>query len=82
MIFREYSLVAQMVKNLCAKMWENWVQFLDQEDPLEKGMATHSSILRTSLVAQMVGKKKKSACSAEFHGQRSLVSYSLWDCKE
>ena len=33
-----------MVKNLCAKMWENWVQFLDQEDPLEKGMATFSSI--------------------------------------
>ena len=33
-----------MVKNLCAKMWENWVQFLDQEDPLEKGMATLSSI--------------------------------------
>ena len=33
-----------MVKNLCAKMWENWVQFLDQEDPLEKGLATFSSI--------------------------------------
>ena len=52
---------------------------MDQEDPLEKGMATHSSILRTSLVAQMVEKKKKkSACSAEFHGQRSLVGYSPW----
>ena len=64
-------------------MWETWVWSLDQEDPLEKGMATHSSILRTSLVAQMVEKKKKkSACSAEFHGQRSLASYSLWDCKE
>ena len=33
-----------MVKNLPAKMWENQVQFLDQEDPLEKGMATLSSI--------------------------------------
>ena len=33
-----------MVKNLPA-MWEIQVQFLDQEDPLEKGMATHSSIL-------------------------------------
>ena len=26
-------------------MWENWVQFLGWEDPLEKGMVTHSSIL-------------------------------------
>ena len=33
-----------MVKNLSA-MWETQVLSLDQEDPLEKGMATHSSIL-------------------------------------
>ena len=26
-------------------MWKTWVQFLGQEDPLGKGMATHSSIL-------------------------------------
>ena len=38
------SLVAQKVKNLPA-MWETQVQSLGQEDPLEKGMATHSSIL-------------------------------------
>ena len=38
------SLVAQMVKNLLA-MWETQVWFLDREEPLEKGMATHSSIL-------------------------------------
>ena len=38
------SSVAQMVKNLPA-MHETQVQFLGQEDPLEKGMATHSSIL-------------------------------------
>ena len=38
------SLVAQMVKNPTA-MWETWVQLLGQEDPPEKGMATHSSIL-------------------------------------
>ena len=37
-------LVAQMVKNPPA-MWETWVKFLGWEDPLEKGMATHSSIL-------------------------------------
>ena len=35
------SLVAQTVKNLPA-MWETWVQSLGWEDPLEKGMATHS----------------------------------------
>ena len=33
-----------MVKNLPA-MQETWVQSLGQEDPLEKGMATHSSVL-------------------------------------
>ena len=38
------TLVAQMVKNLPA-MQETWVQFLGQEDLLEKGMATHPSIL-------------------------------------
>ncbi|MES6783917.1 hypothetical protein U6N15_12960 [Cutibacterium acnes] len=38
------SLVAQMVKNPPA-MQETWVQSLGQEDPLEKGMATHFSIL-------------------------------------
>ena len=38
------SLVAQLVKNLPA-MWETCVLSLDQEDPLEKETATHSSIL-------------------------------------
>ena len=38
------SLVAQLVKNLPA-MRETWAQFLGWEDPLEKGMVTHSSIL-------------------------------------
>ena len=33
-----------MIKNLSA-MWEAWVQLLGWEDPLEEGMATHSSIL-------------------------------------
>ena len=43
LLFRA-SLVAQMVKNLPA-MQENPDQSLDWEDPLEEGMATHSSIL-------------------------------------
>ena len=38
------SLVAQLVKNLPA-MQETWVRSLHWEDPLEKGKATHSSIL-------------------------------------
>ena len=38
------SLVAQLVKNPSA-MGETWVQSLGWEDPLEKGTATHSTIL-------------------------------------
>ena len=38
------SLVAQAVKNPLA-IQETWVQSLGREDPLEKGMATHSNIL-------------------------------------
>ena len=38
------SLVAQRVKNPLS-MQETWVQSLGQEDPLEKGMVTHSSFL-------------------------------------
>ena len=38
------SLVAQMVKNLPA-MQETHIESLGRKDPLEKGMATHSSIL-------------------------------------
>ena len=38
------SLVTQTVKNLPA-MWKIWVRSLGWEDPLEEGMATHSSIL-------------------------------------
>ena len=38
------SLVAQMVKNL-PTVQETWVRYLGWEDPLEEGMATHSSIL-------------------------------------
>ena len=57
------SLVAQLIKNLPA-MQEIWVQSPGQEDPLEKEMATHSSILAwkipwtaglLSMVLQKVG---------------------------
>ena len=43
MIFKDFP-VAQMVKKLPA-MQETRVQSLGQEDPLERGMATHSSVL-------------------------------------
>ena len=42
------SLVAQMVKNLPA-MQETHVQSLGREDPLEKGIATHSSCLENPM---------------------------------
>ena len=58
------SVVVQMVKNLPA-MQEIWVHSLGQKDPLEKGMATHSSILAWNTP----------------HGQRSLVGYSPWGHK-
>ena len=43
-ILNTTSLVAQMVKNL-PTMQKTWVRSLGWKDPLEKGMATHSSIL-------------------------------------
>ena len=45
--------MAQLVKNPPA-MQETPVRLLGQEDPLEKGTATHSTILWASLVAQTV----------------------------
>ena len=54
-----------MVKNLPA-IQDTQVQSLGCEDPLENGMATHSSIFLPE----------------EFHGQRSLMGYSPWDPKE
>ena len=50
--------MTQTVKNLTA-MWENWIRSLGWEDPLEKGKATHSSIL--GLPCSSAG--KESACS-------------------
>ena len=55
------SLVIQMVKNPPA-MWETWVWFLGWEDPLEEGMATHSSILAWRIP------KDKGAWWATVHG--------------
>ena len=53
------SLVAQLVQNPPA-VWETWVQSLSWEDPLEKGKATHSSILawRISRTLQSTGSQR------------------------
>ena len=59
--YNRASLVAQIVKSLLA-MQETRVQSLGQEDPLEKKMASNSSIFLP----------RKS------HGQRSLVGHSPW----
>ena len=53
------SLESQLVKNLPA-MRETWVQSLGWEDPLDKGKATHSSILawRTAWTVQAIGSQR------------------------
>ena len=53
--------MAQTVKNLPA-MQETWVQSLRREDPLEKGMATHSCILALGTPMD------RGACWAPVHG--------------
>ena len=54
------SLVAQLVKNL-PTMWETWVPSLGWEDPVEKGRATHSSILawRSPWTVQSMGSQSQ-----------------------
>ena len=46
------SLIVQLVKNPPA-MRETWVRSLGWEDPLEKGQATHSSILAWKIIQSM-----------------------------
>ena len=56
------SLVAQMVKNLSA-MQEAWVQSLDWEDALEKGMATS----QVFLPGEFHGQRSLKSCSPQGH---------------
>ena len=53
------SLVAQMLKNVPA-MRETWVRSLGWEDPLEKGKATHASILAWRILWTIVHGVSKS----------------------
>ena len=64
--------MAQRVKHLPA-MWETWVWSLGWENPLEKEKATLWRTKRQPTPVLLPGKS---------HGQRSLVGYSPWGCKE
>ena len=59
------SLVVQLVKNPPA-MWETWVLSLGWEDPLEKGKATHSSILAWR-IAKKITKSQTQLSNFYFH---------------
>ena len=64
--------MAQLVKNPPA-MWETWVRSLGWEDPLEKGMATHSSILAWRIPQTIVhGVAKRWTQLSDFHFHFSL----------
>ena len=56
-------------------MQETWVQSLSWEDPMEEGMATHSSILAWRIPMDR-------AWWATVHHGQSLVGYNLWGHKE
>ena len=60
------SLVAELIKNLPA-MWKTWVRSLGWEDPLEKGKATHSSILAWRIPWTVHGVAKSQALLSNFH---------------
>ena len=70
--------MALMVENLSA-MQETWVQSLGQEDPLEEGMATHSSILvwripvdRGAWQAAVLGVVKSQTRLSDYHFHFSI----------
>ena len=79
--------MAQRLKHLPA-MWETWVQSLGWEDPLEKEMATHSSILAWRIPwTEELGGLQSTGCKESdmterlhFHFQASLVVQWLRIC--
>ena len=76
------SLVAQMVKNPPA-MRETWVQSLGWEDPLEKGKATHSSILAWRIPCCIVhGVAKSLTQLSDFHLQSSYEGWHIIDSQQ
>ena len=79
---RQVSLVAQMVKNLPV-MQETQVRSLGWEDPLEKGMATHSSILawRTPWTGVLAGSSSWGCKELDTTEQLSLLHFSARSVK-
>ena len=73
------SLVAQLVK-IPPVMWETWVQSLGWENTLEKGKATHSSILtwRVPWTIQSMGGKELGTRLIDFHFHLGKKCFSLW----
>ena len=61
------SLVAQLVVKKLPAMWETLVQSLGWEDPLEKGKATHSSILENSMDCVVHGVTNSQTQLSDFH---------------
>ena len=78
-------MVAQTVKCL-PTMRETWIQSLGPEDLLEKGIATHSSVLASPSPPQNTGSKKYFGegngnpvlLPGKYHGWRRLVGCSPW----
>ena len=60
--------MAQRLKRL-PPMWETWVQSLGQEDPLEKKMVTHSSIL----AGKSPGQRSLAGCSPWGHKESEMT---------
>ena len=58
--------MAQLVKNPSA-MWETWVRTLGWKDPLEKGKATHSSVLAWRIPWTVHGVIKSRTGLSNFH---------------
>ena len=74
----EAFLVAQMVKNPPAKQ-ETWVWSLAWEDPLEKGMATHSSLLawRTAWTAEAGGLQSMGSQRVRLNGVTNTFTFII-----
>ena len=74
------SLVAQRLKRLLA-MQETWVQSLGQEDPLEKEMATHSSILAWRIPwMEEPGRLQSTGSQRVGHDSATSVSFYIKSC--
>ena len=59
--------VAQLAKIISPAVWETWVQYLGWEDPLDKGKATHSSILTWRIPWTVHGVAKSRTRLNNFH---------------